>query len=218
MASSKRDWAVSLNYRLSRFVDNQWLTLISSGLEYDGQYSGAHQKVIKEWLDPITLAGTIDKLQSSRLNGTCEWALSTTEIRTWLHPDMEADDKAAIWICGKPGSGKSVLSAYLNAQAANICRERARQQVSCQGIPKSPNCEAGLQGQDSLPMALYFPLEENQSITSVAATLIDEVFRWRPYDSRLQTLAADYIGRHPVITLTRSLHLLKLLLAQFRRT
>lgn len=45
----------------------------------------------------------------SRIEGTCQWILSNSQFREW----SLQQDTCLLWISGYPGSGKTILSAYL---------------------------------------------------------------------------------------------------------
>lgn len=53
--------------------------------------------------------------------GTCRWILSTDEYKRWCHRCTGSKD--ILWICGGPGSGKTMLSIFLTTHlehAANM--------------------------------------------------------------------------------------------------
>jgi hypothetical protein len=59
-------------------------------------------------------------LHADRYDGTCSWTLAHPQLKSWLGVD---DRPRSLWLQGKAGSGKSVLSAHLiNYQA---CQGRA---------------------------------------------------------------------------------------------
>src|SRR5690349_16712913 len=45
----------------------------------------------------------------SRVEGTCQWILSNSQYRDW----SLQNETCLLWISGYPGSGKTILSAYL---------------------------------------------------------------------------------------------------------
>lgn len=45
------------------------------------------------------------------LPGSCEWILSDPSFSSWVH--AQESRPRALWLCGPPGSGKSVLSAFV---------------------------------------------------------------------------------------------------------
>ncbi|GAP92702.1 putative NACHT domain-containing protein [Rosellinia necatrix] len=48
--------------------------------------------------------------ESSKFSGTCSWALKNCKITSWLRP---SPDQPILWLQGKPGSGKSVLTSEI---------------------------------------------------------------------------------------------------------
>ncbi|TRX91712.1 hypothetical protein FHL15_007494 [Xylaria flabelliformis] len=48
--------------------------------------------------------------ESSKFPGTCSWALKNPKIKSWLQPNS---DLPVLWLQGKPGSGKSVLTSEI---------------------------------------------------------------------------------------------------------
>ena len=52
--------------------------------------------------------------QNSRLRETCHWSMSNPAIHNWLTSD--APDASHLWLHGNPGTGKSVLAAFLIEQ------------------------------------------------------------------------------------------------------
>jgi hypothetical protein len=51
------------------------------------------------------------KHSGARLKGTCEWSTRHPIIGKWLHSDTV--DTPRLWLHGGPGTGKSMLAAYL---------------------------------------------------------------------------------------------------------
>ena len=49
--------------------------------------------------------------RKARLKDTCLWSISNPAIQTWLTSD--APDVSRLWLHGNPGTGKSVLAAFL---------------------------------------------------------------------------------------------------------
>ena len=52
--------------------------------------------------------------QKARLKDTCYWSMSNPAIQTWLTSDTP--DVSRLWLHGNPGTGKSVLAAFLIEQ------------------------------------------------------------------------------------------------------
>ncbi|KAI8947422.1 hypothetical protein F4801DRAFT_605499 [Xylaria longipes] len=54
---------------------------------------------------------------------TCDWISREESFRGWLKPRHSFGDTTRfVWICGIPGSGKTVLAASIIERAANSCR------------------------------------------------------------------------------------------------
>ncbi|KAF8801456.1 hypothetical protein BYT27DRAFT_7147448 [Phlegmacium glaucopus] len=60
--------------------------------------------------------------QSARLPDTCHWSLTNLEIYTWLTSD--APEASRLWLHGNPGTGKSVLAAFLMEQVQRTYASR----------------------------------------------------------------------------------------------
>ena len=76
---------------------------------------------ICKWLtctDPSGIHQTTISLHEDHTSG---WVLRSSECQAWL-----ADQFRCLWIHGIPGSGKSVLAAYLIQQIDKHCRQRSR--------------------------------------------------------------------------------------------
>ena len=52
--------------------------------------------------------------RKARLKDTCLWSMTNPAIQTWLTSDEP--DVSRLWLHGNPGTGKSVLSAFLIEQ------------------------------------------------------------------------------------------------------
>ena len=52
---------------------------------------------------------------NTRTSGTCEWSTCHLMINNWLRSDTS--EPSRLWIHGGPGTGKSVLAAYLADRA-----------------------------------------------------------------------------------------------------
>jgi dephospho-CoA kinase len=59
--------------------------------------------------DQLGILDTISS-ESSKFSGTCSWALKNPKIKSWLQP---SPDTSLLWLQGKPGSGKSVLTSEI---------------------------------------------------------------------------------------------------------
>lgn len=67
---------------------------------------------IRKWLQPTDYAnenGEFRRHLASHMAGTSDWLTSSDTFRTWL----ESPTHGTLWIKGIPGSGKSVVAAYI---------------------------------------------------------------------------------------------------------
>ncbi|KAK3320455.1 hypothetical protein B0T19DRAFT_477722 [Cercophora scortea] len=194
-----------------------------SRLRYDGNDRTSQLRAIQEWLSPPDHAEALSRLQDARLAGTCSWAFQNETLRLWLAPDDHnlnsspaAVHKRSVWICGKAGSGKSVLAAYLHTRAEEICRRRTNLDVQCAGTSDTTSCEK--QGPDGRFAVLYSPLQQNLSVVTALKGLIDDLLRCRPSDPQLHSIALESMRKHPRMTLQTGIELLTSLLHTFHTT
>ncbi|KAJ3569742.1 hypothetical protein NPX13_g5979 [Xylaria arbuscula] len=63
-------------------------------------------------VDESDQLGILDMIssESSKAPGNCSWALKNPKIKAWLQP---TPDLSVLWLHGKPGSGKSVLTSEI---------------------------------------------------------------------------------------------------------
>jgi len=66
------------------------------------------QRRIMEWLSPVDFSQDLRRVQEKRMNGTCQWIFTTQSYMGWKSQQIQ---DPVLWLCGKPGSGKTVLSA-----------------------------------------------------------------------------------------------------------
>lgn len=120
-------------------------------------------------------------------------------VSRWLDPGvafapLEAlQDGRCLWIYGKPGSGKSVLSAYLYDQITAIVAKQnsdATRNVSCPGYEGSVDCAPVLQ--TKLWTALYFPFHGNATLVQAMATLIHRILLQHPANEALHDVASKF--------------------------
>ena len=91
-------------YRLQEEIDKR-----SQISEYQQATTpGNAREGLATWLQPATVADDLRELLKRRYAGTCHWFLEKAEFRGW-RPDLAP----ILWLHGKPGSGKSVLTAAL---------------------------------------------------------------------------------------------------------
>ncbi|KAL1850418.1 hypothetical protein Daus18300_012952 [Diaporthe australafricana] len=96
-----------------------------------------------QWLDPPVYKAALEQAQDHRAQGTNEWLQDDPILRSWKitsGTSSEQDVARMLWICGNPGSGKTVL-------AASVIDELMKN-----------NAQAS---QDSLPEVCYYFFSQN---------------------------------------------------------
>ncbi|KAK6065262.1 hypothetical protein SCUP515_11318 [Seiridium cupressi] len=74
---------------------------------------------ILRWIDPPEYKAELEDAKRDRMDGTAEWILDHRKFLEWRRCSPEEDrdiGNAAtgiLWICGKPGSGKTILSGSI---------------------------------------------------------------------------------------------------------
>ncbi|KAL4936244.1 hypothetical protein BDV06DRAFT_233582 [Aspergillus oleicola] len=68
---------------------------------------------VQEWLSPASFKDDLHNHQRDYMDGSCDWALKTQEIKSFLRPSEEPQ---ILRIGGAPGIGKSTLTAFLIRQ------------------------------------------------------------------------------------------------------
>ncbi|KAL4952499.1 hypothetical protein BDW69DRAFT_200710 [Aspergillus filifer] len=68
---------------------------------------------VQEWLSPASFKDDLHSHQSDYMDGSCDWALRSNEVRSFLTPSQ---DSQILRIGGAPGIGKSTLTAFLIGQ------------------------------------------------------------------------------------------------------
>lgn len=85
--------------------------------------------------------------------GTCNWILGTTEYTQWRQRNLESTN--ILWICGGPGSGKTMLSIFLSkhledtvnthgAAEPHLAEEEMVLYFNCDGSDVAKNSETGI--------------------------------------------------------------------------
>jgi Cdc6-like AAA superfamily ATPase len=140
-----------------------------------------------------------DTLRRLRFEGTCEWATRLDVVSRWLDPEVAvALPKAlhggrCLWIYGKPGSGKSVLSAFLYDQITAIVAKQHKDAIRnapCPGFEGSEDCTPILQAK--LWTALYFPFHGNATLMQAAVTLVHRILLQHPANEALHDVASKF--------------------------
>ncbi|KAB5539312.1 hypothetical protein GE09DRAFT_313769 [Coniochaeta sp. 2T2.1] len=89
--------------------------------EMSNSLSADRRHAIHKWLESTDPSGIHQTTLSLHKDQTSDWVLRTTEWAAWL-----AGQSRCLWIRGIPGSGKSVLAAYLIQQIENHCNQHSR--------------------------------------------------------------------------------------------
>ena len=66
-----------------------------------------------KWINAVSTHDDYHVALQSRVANTCNWALESLDVRTWLASDPLSKAAKVLWIKGKPGTGKSILTASL---------------------------------------------------------------------------------------------------------
>ncbi|KAH8806116.1 hypothetical protein F5884DRAFT_469786 [Xylogone sp. PMI_703] len=71
------------------------------------------QRRVMEWLNPVDIENDFRREQKKKAKDTCSWILQRPEYQTWKDPRKH---ESFLWINGRAGSGKSVLSTAIIEQ------------------------------------------------------------------------------------------------------
>ena len=85
----------------------------------------SHDDLLK-WINAVSTRDDYDVALQAKVENTCNWALDMPEFQTWLASDPLSKAAKVLWIKGKPGTGKSILTASLveylkKHQSAPVC-------------------------------------------------------------------------------------------------
>lgn len=148
---------------------------------------------LNQFLRPITASQKIQRdfkyHEQQRINATpptCSWIENLNVFREW----KTAKDFKCLWIHGKPGSGKSVLSSYVckllqpeDAGLSQDCRH-------CQKPLNDKDCD--LRVNKNSPTVAYFMCGVDTAVESssvVLGTLLHQVLLQHDMNSRLHSIA-----------------------------
>jgi hypothetical protein len=188
---------------------------VHKGDHYDGQFPGPKLKDMREWLKPSDIAARHQRLQSGRYDGTCLWATELKPIARWLNPKEDwlvqenSPSPQCLWINGKPGSGKSVLSTFLFdflKETVGIHNRRSFGSVRCPGFGDSPACKPKVRSQ--ILTVLYFPFISGQKFVTAISTMIHQLLKQHPDDSELQEIVEFAMAANDQPTSTSAMNLL----------
>lgn len=68
---------------------------------------------IVKWIHATSTHDDYHVALQARLEGTCSWPLHRPEIIKWMAPEFNANIAKVLWIHGKPGSGKNIITSSL---------------------------------------------------------------------------------------------------------
>ena len=71
------------------------------------------KKDMLKWLDPVSTFDDFHTAKTARQIGTCDWILRREEFQDWLNPEESSGVAKILWLHGKPGTGKTILSARI---------------------------------------------------------------------------------------------------------
>ena len=94
-------------YRGDTVAQLRRLTLISE--ERGKEDAEVRRRLLLSWMSSLDFRTSHEKAYGSRHGTTGSWFLHTELFKDWL----SATDTALLWCCGKPGSGKSVLTSIV---------------------------------------------------------------------------------------------------------
>ncbi|KAI9786679.1 MAG: hypothetical protein M1839_006230 [Geoglossum umbratile] len=167
---------------------------------YDGKYSSDKLEQLRNWLNPFeSTASREQALQNQRFEGTCEWTTRLDVVSQWLNPDIAMPVSGAIrdgrclWIHGKPGSGKSVLSAFLHDRVKAVVAEHNKRAIGdarCSGAGDSPSCAPALAA--DFWTALYFPFHGGAKFGQAVVTLVHQLLQQHPENKALHKVTDGF--------------------------
>ena len=65
------------------------------------------------WVDAIQTRDDYHVALKARVEGTCNWVLDKPAFQNWLASDPPSKAERVLWWRGKPGSGKTIITASL---------------------------------------------------------------------------------------------------------
>lgn len=68
---------------------------------------------VLKWVGATSSQADFLAAQHARVSDTCEWILQREELRDWLDVSPSRKIPKVLWIHGKPGAGKTIISAKL---------------------------------------------------------------------------------------------------------
>jgi hypothetical protein len=155
--------------------------------------------ILKAWLAPIDAYNDIyERRQENRLEKTCEWAYDIPAISNWMEPTdtplsaLALSSPQSVFVCGKAGSGKSVLGVYIYDQIASRIQKAnwtATDVSRCRGAPDSSDCQQ--QSMEQNKAVLYFALDKDSNAKVAIGTLIHQLLGYQPRRKAAHQIVQD---------------------------
>jgi tetratricopeptide (TPR) repeat protein len=82
------------------------------------------QRRVMEWLNPVDVENDFQRELEKRAQKTCSWIIENNDYESWKDPQKH---DSLLWINGRPGSGKSVLSS-------SVIEDLQRQKRKTEGV------------------------------------------------------------------------------------
>lgn len=79
----------------------------------------APQEDVLKWVDATSSQADFLAAQHARISDTCEWILQREELQDWLDVSPSRKISKVLWMHGKPGAGKTIISARLAEHLQN---------------------------------------------------------------------------------------------------
>jgi len=179
---------------------------------------------IRQWLSPETVRDEIYvRRKNDRLGGTCEWAVNTGVLRTWLDldslpstPHGSSAEGQTVWVSGKAGSGKSVLAVYLHERIAEAHEGNnwsATDIARCSGSSETIDCQH--YSVSSNKAALYVPISKTSTSASTIRTLVHQLLSFQPTRSELHSFVMKEKRKFEECTSEQGKHIFSVLLPFF---
>ncbi|KFY82736.1 hypothetical protein V500_10357, partial [Pseudogymnoascus sp. VKM F-4518 (FW-2643)] len=77
----------------------------------EGQIAAEIKNEIENWLGATWTNGLYDSFTRSRLDGTCDWILSSPSFLEWVSSEFPSDSAKMLWVNGPAGYGKTTICA-----------------------------------------------------------------------------------------------------------
>ncbi|KAL6713255.1 hypothetical protein ACLMJK_008720 [Lecanora helva] len=116
---------------------------LKADLATKDQPTDVKREEVLRWVDAVSTHDNYHTAKNARHRDTCDWIVQLDEFQDWLKIVDKPDLAKVLWLHGKPGSGKTILSAriveYLFQErptsfAFYFCFYGAGDKRSCNGI------------------------------------------------------------------------------------